>query len=73
MLARAVGRDAVDGGVRLRFPADAATAADLGRLAALEVACCEWLRFTLHVSAQGVTLDVRAPAEGMDAVMALFG
>ncbi|MEY2475881.1 MAG: hypothetical protein QOG87_1196, partial [Actinomycetota bacterium] len=51
VLARAVERDAVDGGVRLRFPFDAATAADLGRLAALEVGCCGWLDFSMAVSA----------------------
>jgi hypothetical protein len=73
VLARAVEREELDAGVRLRFETDAATAADLARLAALEVGCCAWLDFDLTVSSTGTTLVVRAPQAGRDVVLSLFG
>ena len=72
-LAGVLSREPIDGGLRLRFSRDAVTAAELGRLAALEVGCCGWLDFTLGVSADGTNLDVRAPADGIDLLMSLFG
>lgn len=73
VVAAAVGREPIDGGLRLRFATDASTAADLARLAALEVGCCGWMDFALGVSADGTTLDVRAPDEGVDVLLSLFG
>jgi hypothetical protein len=72
-LSNATSREAVDGGVRLRFGNDPAVAANLARLAALEVGCCGWLDFRLAVAAEATTLDVRAPEEGMAVLLSLFG
>ena len=72
-LARAVDREEIDGGVRLRFDTEATAAADLARLAALEVGCCAWLDFSLTVSSTGTTLVVQAPEAGRDALLSLFG
>jgi hypothetical protein len=73
VLARAVERSETETGVRLRFDTDATTAADLARLAALEVGCCAWIDFGLTVSSSGTTLVVQAPPGGKDALLSLFG
>ena len=72
-LARAVEREEIDGGGRLRVDTDASTTADLARLAALEVGCCAWLDFVLTVSSTGSALEVRAPEAGRDVLLSLFG
>ena len=72
-LAQATGREPIDGGLRIRFGIDAALTANQARLAALEVECCGWLAFSLGVTAGGTILDVRAPEEGMDVLLSLFG
>ena len=70
---RAMGREAVVGGLRLAFAPGPEIAGELARLAALEVGCCQWLTFSVDVSAEATALVVRAPDEGMDVVTSLFG
>jgi DNA-binding transcriptional MerR regulator len=73
LASQALGRDPVDGGVRLRFPAGAALAGEVARLAAAEQACCTFFAFTVHIGPSGTDLEVRAPAEAMEVVIALVG
>jgi MerR family copper efflux transcriptional regulator len=73
LLATATGREAIDGGVRLQFPAGAATAAELARLAAAEQECCSFFDFTVRLASGGTALEVRAPADARDVVASLFG
>ena len=73
VVAQAAGREPVDGGVRLRFePADG-LAARLAALAEAEQRCCTFFSFSVAVSASGVALEVRAPADAGDLVTALVG
>ncbi len=72
VLDQAVARSAIDGGVRVRFPAGAEIAAEVAGLAAAEAACCAFFEFTVHVRVDGVDLDVRAP-EAAPLVTTLFG
>jgi hypothetical protein len=73
LLVAAVGRDEIDGGVRVRFRGDPATAAEVARLSAAEQACCSFFQFDLHITAQELALDVRAPDEARELVTSLFG
>jgi DNA-binding transcriptional MerR regulator len=73
IVARAIARTAVDGGVALRFPADGETAAELARLAAAEQQCCTFFDFRLHLAGPVITFEVRAPADARDVVAAMFG
>jgi MerR family transcriptional regulator, copper efflux regulator len=71
LMARARHREPIDGGVRVRLPASAATQAAV--LAAAEVACCPFFTFTLHLAHDEALLDVRAPADlvpGLTAMLA---
>jgi hypothetical protein len=60
-VAAASHREEIGGGVRLRFGWDV-DVADLARLAAAELVCCRFFTFTLTLAAEGVTLDITAPA-----------
>jgi len=73
LLKCAVERDTIEDGVRLVFATHADVVAEVGRLTALEAACCAWMDFTVHVGHDRTTVDVRAPAEGVDLVVKLFG
>jgi DNA-binding transcriptional MerR regulator len=73
LLARAVGREPVDGGVRVRFPAGAEPAVEVARLAAAEQACCPFFEFTIAVHHTGTVLEVRAPADAAVLVDAVLG
>jgi hypothetical protein len=73
LLARVTRREPTEGGLRLHLPAGPALAADVARLAALELDCCAWLAFELHLDPDATVLEVRAPSAGMDVVVALFG
>jgi hypothetical protein len=73
LLARAVARAPTADGVRAEFPPGPELAAEIGRLAALEAACCAWMDFTVHVASDRTTLDVRAPVDGRELVVSLFG
>ncbi len=71
LVAHVVGRTPVDGGSRLQL--DAATPLDqLATLMRAEQSCCSFFAFALTVDSRGVALEVRAPAEGMAMVDALF-
>jgi hypothetical protein len=72
LLSRAVDRETVEGGMRVRFPHDPALAADIAGLAAAEQSCCSFFEFSLQLTSAGTILDVRAPAEAQDVVTALF-
>ena len=66
-------REQVPDGVRLTFAYDTDRAAELGRLAAAEHACCPFFTFSLHVDATAVTFEVVAPARASEIVAAVFG
>jgi MerR family copper efflux transcriptional regulator len=64
-------RTRVAGGVRLDL--DATTPLDeLAELMRAEQGCCSFFAFALTVDSRGTALEVRAPAEGMAMVDALF-
>ena len=73
ILAKATERVAIDGGVALRFPADADVAADLGRLAVAEQGCCSFFDFRMHIDSGTLTFEVRTPPEAAPITASLFG
>jgi hypothetical protein len=73
VVGRATGREAIEGGVALRFDHDVALTTELARLAAAEYACCSFFAFTLDVNGEGLRFAVTGPAEAADAVTAVFG
>ncbi len=73
LLARAVRRESVDGGVALTFLAGAELVADTARLAAAEQTCCPFLTFSLHLTSGELRLEVRAPDDAADVLSAMFG
>lgn len=73
LMAKAVARTSVEGGIALQLPADPDTAAELGRRAAAEQQCCLFFDFRLHLGGPVIDVEVRAPAEAGDVVTALFG
>ena len=42
-------------------------------LVAAKQACCQFFRFAITIDARGIALDVRAPAEALAVVTAMFG
>jgi DNA-binding transcriptional MerR regulator len=70
---RAVGKETLDTGVRLRFAPEDGLAADLAALAEAEHRCCAFLDFAIGINADAITLDVRAPADAGPVVAQLFG
>ena len=72
VLATAIRRTAIDGGLRIDFGADV-DFGDLGRLIGAEQHCCAFFQFTLTVDAGGTTLEVRAPELAADMITELFG
>lgn len=73
LLGRASAREAIPGGVSIRFPADPGLAAGLAELATNEQGCCSFFTFTLGISSDGVRLDVTAPPSAAAIVAELFG
>jgi DNA-binding transcriptional MerR regulator len=73
LLALAVSRTPIAGGIRLTFPSRAGLAGEVAELAALEQQCCSFFTFTLEITADAVILDVRAPDEAAGLVGSLFG
>jgi len=72
VLAHAVGRVDIDGGIRLQL--DASTPLDrLALLVRAEQACCAFFAFAITVDDRGVGLEVRAPVEALSIVDSLFG
>jgi DNA-binding transcriptional MerR regulator len=72
LLGTVIERTAIDGGVRLAFAARTPTESIAG-LAAAEHDCCRFFAFALTIDQRGPALEVRAPAEALDLVTALFG
>lgn len=73
VMSRAIGRYKTDGGMRIRFPPDAGLAATVAGLAQAEQTCCAFFDFTVHIGANAVSLDVRAPFDVEPLVDDLFG
>ena len=72
VLEHATARVAIDGGLRIGL-APTVDLAEVGRLIGAEQQCCAFFRFALTVDANGIVLDVRAPALAADIVTDLFG
>lgn len=70
---RAVARTAIPDGVRVVFPSDPDLAAELGRLAVLEQACCAFFTFALRATSGRVELDVEAPDGARALIDTIFG
>src|SRR5437016_12497045 len=66
-----VDRADTDEGIRVRFDRSV-SAADVADLAAREQGCCSFFTFTIHIAADGTTLDVTAPADARELVRTLF-
>lgn len=47
--------------------------AELARLAAAEQGCCRFFSFALVIDTGGIALEVHAPPDAADVVIALFG
>jgi DNA-binding transcriptional MerR regulator len=73
LLTQAIGREPLDGGVRVRFPAGPDVAAEVAQLAAAEHDCCTFFNFTIVMNHTGTVLEVRAPADAAVLVDAVFG
>ena len=73
LVAEAVERQEVEGGVRLRFPPVAGLASCIAALAEAEHGCCGFFDFTLAIGPEGTSLTVTAPAEARAMVDALLG
>ena len=66
-----VDRADTDEGIRVRFDRSV-SAAEVADLAAREQGCCSFFTFTLHIAADGTTLDVTAPADAQELVRTLL-
>jgi MerR family transcriptional regulator, copper efflux regulator len=64
------GREPITDGVRLTMPSD--LAAQVAGMAAAEQQCCPFFDFRIHLAAQQLHLEVRAPAEAASMLTALF-
>ena len=73
LVSSATGREAVPNGLRLFFPAEAALAGALARLATAESDCCRFFDFALEFGADALVFTVRAPAGTEDLLVDLFG
>lgn len=73
LVARAVTREPITGGVALQFVATPELAAEAARLAAAEQECCSFFTFTLRMTTGQVRLEVQAPEAAADDVAAMFG
>jgi DNA-binding transcriptional MerR regulator len=72
VLARVRSREDIPGGLRLRFASEPELAGHLADLAAREQACCAFFSFSISPTADGITLDVTAPADAVDVLDGLF-
>ena len=72
VLSDATAREAVDGGVRVRFDPARVRLGELAELAAAEAGCCRFFDISLHLG-EAPTLEVRAPADALLLVHELFG
>jgi hypothetical protein len=65
-------RDAIPGGVRLRFGADPAITHRLVDLVAGERSCCGWASWMLTSTDDATVVEVTAADDGADVLQALF-
>ena len=65
-------RTRINGGVRCELTAGAPTG-ELMRLVSSEQDCCQFFEFAITVDTRGVALEVRAPADALSIITALFG
>lgn len=72
LLQAVVARHAVAGGLRIEF-APATDEVELARLMRAEQRCCPFFSFALTIDARGLGLEVTAPDDGQDVLVALFG
>ncbi len=72
VLAGVSDREAIRGGVRLRFDPARVRVVELAELAAAEVGCCRFFDISLHLGGTP-TLEVRAPEDALVLVHELFG
>lgn len=71
VLSQAHRREPIDGGLRIHLPPH--LGGEVAALTAAEQHCCAFFTFTLHLSANGVRLDVRAPDEAAPLLTDIFG
>ena len=67
------GRAQTADGVRLSFRPGPGTEDELRALVAVENECCAWATWTVGQTAGEIVLDVRAAAEGIATLHAMFG
>jgi hypothetical protein len=67
-----LGRETTADGVRLRFRADAAAAAELRELAEAERACCAWAAWSVEPADGELVLRVSSAGAGVAALHAMF-
>ena len=63
-----LGRDETPDGLRLRFRADPAVAAELAELAAAERECCAWAEWSVERRDGEIALVVRSAGTGVTAL-----
>ena len=73
LVAQAVRREPITGGMALQFAASPELVAEVARLAAAEQDCCTFFTFTLQMTTDQVRLEVQAPDDAVDVVAAMFG
>jgi hypothetical protein len=65
-------RAATDQGIRVTFPADPETEAELLALVGVENECCSWARWTVTREDGTVVLDASSSGDGVEALHAMF-
>lgn len=71
LLGQARGREAADGELVFRLPADLATA--IAELATAELHCCTFFEFTLHLAGGELRFGVRVPENARSLLVEVFG
>lgn len=72
LLAGAVSREEISGGVRYAFVADAGAEQRTRDLAAAEHGCCSFLEFDVRRHADRILMDVTAEPDGLDTLLWIF-
>lgn len=73
LVGKAEGREEIDDGLRLSFPAGSDLAGEVAALAAAEQGCCAFFDFRLHLTPTTLQLEVRAPESAAGMLADLFG
>jgi len=72
LLSHVTDRETLDNGLRATF-GRTTPLAELMRLVAAEQDCCQFFDFAITVDTRGIALEVRAPADALPVLQALFG